>query len=138
MKTNFKKSLMETAGFTLVELMIVLAILGILAAVSIGMYKSYVNNAKCTEVEVAAHDTILALMRALADSGTAPAAQSDYVNSLTIGGETLTFPTNVKVKFSGSGTQASPFVVNAKRSNPTCGKGDGEYELTQGHIRGAW
>ncbi len=139
MKTmSIKNVMMQRAGFSLIEIMIVLAIMGLLAAVSLTMYKGHINKAKCTEAEVAAHDTMLALMRELADSGTAPASQN-YANSHTLpSGETLTYPTNVQVSFSGGGTQANPFVVNAKRSNPACNKGDGEYTLTQGQTTGTW
>ena len=139
MEINLKNNIMKKdTGFTLVEVMIVLAIMGILAAISLTMYKGHINKAKCTEVEVAAHDTMLALMRELADLGTAPPSQN-YANSHTLpSGETLTYPTDVQVSFSGGGTQANPFVVNAKRNNPACSKGDGEYTLTQNQTRGVW
>jgi len=130
---NFK----QNAGFTLVELLIVVAILALLAGVAVMSYSKYIKHAKCSEVQVAAHDTMLTIMREFSDSGTAPAAQS-YANALTIGGETLTYPTNVQVSFSGSGTQASPFIVKSKRTDNGCDFGDGEYVLTQGQIRGVW
>ncbi len=125
-------------GFTLIEIMMVVLIIGILLTVSVPLYSRYINSSKCVDAEVAAHDTMLALARELADSGTAPSSSS-YANSHTLpSGETLAYPTNVEVKFSGSGTQADPFVVNAKRSNPTCPKGDGEYTLIQGQTTGIW
>jgi len=138
MKANIKRHIKEKSGFTLIEIMIVLAILGVLAAVATGIYKSYINKAKCTEVEVAVHDTMLSLMRELADSGTAPPSQS-YASSHTLpSNESLVYPTNVQVQFSGTGTQATPFVVQGKRSDPVCNKGDGEYTLTQGETKGTW
>ncbi len=125
-------------GFTLIELMIVIAIMGILAAVAMTVYRSNINSAKCTEAEVPAHDTMLALIRELADSGTAPPPAGFANTHVLPSGETLTYPANVQVSYSGNGTQANPFVVNSQRTNPICNKGDGTYTLIQGNTRGVW
>ncbi|MGC9363227.1 MAG: type IV pilin protein, partial [Fidelibacterota bacterium] len=44
---------MNEAGFTLVELMIVIVIVGILAAVAVPIYQSNINKAKMTECDSA-------------------------------------------------------------------------------------
>jgi len=57
-------------GFTLIELMIVVAIIGILAAVAIPAYSNYTKKAKFTEVTQATQALKLGLETCFADQGT--------------------------------------------------------------------
>ena len=56
-------------GFTLIELMIVVAIIGILAAVAIPAYSNYTKKAKFTEVTQATNALKLALDTCYSDTG---------------------------------------------------------------------
>ncbi len=93
-------------GFTLIELMIVVAIIGILAAVALPAYQDYTIRAKVSEAIIAASS---------AKSALAEAFQSDGVTGLT-GAATAINATLVNQK-------ASKYVLNycvgAGTANPT-------------------
>ncbi len=63
-------------GFTLIELMIVVAIIGILAAVALPAYQDYTTRAKVSEVILAASGARTALAEYVAASGAFPATSS--------------------------------------------------------------
>nr|WP_315207835.1 pilin [uncultured Albidiferax sp.] len=74
-----KRSLQK--GFTLIELMIVVAIIGILAAVALPAYQDYTVRAKVTEVILAASSAKTAVSEAAQVLSAMPEAQSVTFNS---------------------------------------------------------
>ena len=83
-------------GFTLIELMIVVAIIGILAAVALPAYKDYTVRAKASEVILAASSAKNAVAEAAQVSGAMPAAlvvqtqKSDYVTGVAYAANVIT------------------------------------------------
>jgi type IV pilus assembly protein PilA len=59
-------------GFTLIELMIVVAIIGILAAIALPAYSDYTNRAKVTELMVAASACKTSVTEYFQSEGTLP------------------------------------------------------------------
>ena len=78
-------------GFTLIELMIVVAIIGILAAVALPAYQDYTVRAKVSEIVLAASGPKTAITEFFQTKGTMPtpteldaaAVASQYVTSVT-------------------------------------------------------
>lgn len=64
----------QQSGFTLIELMIVVAIIGILAAIALPAYQDYTVRAKVGEIVLAASSARTALSEVASTDGALPAA----------------------------------------------------------------
>ena len=71
------------SGFTLIELMIVVAIIGILAAVAVPAYQDYLARAQMSEAVSLLGSGKTPLAEYFADKGVWPSAASDVIGSTT-------------------------------------------------------
>lgn len=89
-------------GFTLIELMIVVAIIAILAAIALPAYSDYTKKAKVSEVILAASSARTAVAEYAAGNGKLPPAtwapeaqKSDYVSGVAWDGKIITATSTV-------------------------------------------
>lgn len=95
-------------GFTLIELMIVVAIIGILAAVALPAYSEYTVRAKVSELVLAASGGKTAVAEAFQTLGHMPALASSGV-----GAQSSKFVTSVTYASTASNTATITALANA-------------------------
>ncbi|MEI6732682.1 MAG: pilin [Comamonadaceae bacterium] len=109
-------------GFTLIELMIVVAIIGILAAVALPAYQDYTVRAKVSEVILAASGAKPTITEAAASLGALPATASvsinnqvsKYVSGVTWNGTVVTATATGDASITGSTITLTPTLTSGQ------------------------
>jgi len=125
-------------GFTLIELMIVVAIIGILAAVALPAYQDYTVRAKMSEVILAMSACRTSITEVYQTGGTAPGVNSwgceqnvssKYVESLTtnVDGVVTAKIRNVSTDVNGKFVTLTPLANATTAANSTTNMGSGLY-----------
>ena len=114
----------RTQGFTLVELMIVVAIVGVLASVALPNYNRYVERSHRANARSALVQMAQWMERVATATGQYPACNADFTEC-TVGGKELTFPEPLRLVEGGrysnitiADSSANSYTLTAAATGP--------------------
>lgn len=125
-KVVLQENVMKKQGFTLIELMIVIAIIGVLSAVAIPLYNGYTNRAKRVEAEeqlmtlASIEEDFFNTYRKYTDNTTT--LKTFYGAELGGAGTDKNYLIEIETKDSGSKYTATAYVCYSKKG-AECGNG---------------
>ncbi|MBK6336753.1 MAG: type IV pilin protein [Betaproteobacteria bacterium] len=115
-------------GFTLIELMIVVTILGILAAIALPAYNDYVRRSRIVEATTALADARTRMERHFLDNRTYVGGCQDWsTKSFTIGCDGAATATTYALKATGSASGMGGFEYTINQNNLRTSKGPGDW-----------
>lgn len=131
MHSSNHKSFRQQGGFTLIELMIVVAVIGILSAIAYPSYAEYIRRGHRAEARAGLLQAQQWLERAATATGTYPAAAA--------------FPATLKkvpndrydLTYAPAGNPVATFTLTATPKGAQTGDKCGNYTLTNTGLRGA-
>lgn len=124
-----KTSAMQQKGFTLIEMMIVVAVIGILSAIAYPSYTEYVRRGHRAEARAGLLQAAQWLERAATATGTYPLAAAFPDNLKKV--------TNDRYDISITSADGSTYTLTATPKGAQTGDKCGNYTLNQAGLRGA-